>query len=80
MTTPQTERNLLSLLAKIDMSWNTALDVSDLAETDENRQELIWAICDRYEENGTVTEQDVLKILLTIIGSLKTSTENTLEQ
>ena len=74
------ESDLLRLLKCLDIDRDTAVEISILAETDENRQELIWAICDRYEEKGTVTKQDVLKLLLIITGCLKTSTENTSKQ
>ena len=67
--------NLMCLLKSLNIDKETAVSIAIMAKTDENRQELIWAICDRYEEKGTVTEQDVLKLLLIINGRLKTSTE-----
>ena len=66
-----TEQNLLKLLASLQIERDTIHCITELAETDENRQEMIWAICDRYEEKGIVTEQDVQKIGLMLTGTLK---------
>ena len=73
----QTEHLLLKTLKSLDIDRETAVNISILARTDEKCERLMQAMYERYKEKGTVTDQDILKMLLIINGRLKTSTENT---
>ena len=65
--------DLIDFLKSIGLSKNDTLMVDDLAGTDEIRLKLLQMMADRYIERGKVTEEEVDKMLLILIGSKKNS-------
>ena len=68
----KTESNLIRLLKSCGLDKETTVAVSILCKTDENREKMIQAIIDRYDQKGEVTEQDIQKIGLYLTGQRKT--------
>ena len=62
---------LIGILKDLGLDRDTTVAISILCKTDENRQLMIEAIMDRYEEKGEVTEEDIQKIGLILTGTLK---------
>ncbi len=67
------ESNLIRLLKACGLDRETTVAIVALARTDENRATLIDWIIERHDQKGEVTEQDVGKMLLLLIGDRKTS-------
>ena len=67
----KTESNLIRLLKSCGLDKETTVAVSILCKTDENREKMIQAIIDRYDQKGEVTEQDIQKIGVMLTGQKK---------
>ena len=55
---------------------DTTMGIMTLAGTDENREKLGRAIVAHYDETGAVTEEEILKLLLMIVGKRKQKDTN----
>ena len=64
-------RDLIRILKHCGLDKNTTIAITILCKTDENRLRLMEAIATRYEQKGTVTEEDIQKMLLMITGQRK---------
>lgn len=65
--------DLIDFLKSIGLDKGATLAIDDLAETDENRLKLMRMMADRYTEKGEVTEDDIGKMLLLLVGERKSS-------
>ncbi len=73
----ETQKDLIMLLKSCGLNEDTTVSVVGLCKTDENRDKLIEAIIDRYDQKGNVTEQDILKMVVMLVGQLKSATNQT---
>ena len=65
------QSDLIGMLKSMGINKESTLAIMSLTETDENRLRLLQAIAQLYKEKGEVTEQDILKMILMLIGSRK---------
>ena len=72
----QTQKDLIKLLKACGLDREAVVGIVALAKTDEKRDQLIQAIIDHYDETGAVTEEDILKLLLVIVGKRKQKDTN----
>ena len=63
--------NLIGLLKACGLDEESTVATVALAKTDENRQTLIDWIIERYDQKGKVTDEDVGKMLLVLVGKKK---------
>ena len=68
--------DLIDFLKSIGLGKSAALAVVNLAKTDENRLKLMRMMAERYTEKGKVTEDDIGKMLLLLVGERKSSVQN----
>ena len=63
----ETTEDLLMLLKSFELSTDTAMGImSYLGDSEENQKAMINSIIARYEEKGTVTEEELLKMTIMI--------------
>ena len=67
----EAENNLIRLLKSCGLSKEATVGIVVLAGTAENRERLIQAIIARHDKYGTVTEEEILKMLLILVGKRK---------
>ena len=72
----QIESNLIRLLKACGQDEDSTVATTILAKTDENRQKMIDMIIARYDQKGTVTDEDIGKMLLLLVGERKSSVQN----
>lgn len=72
----EVQRKLIYLLKDLGINREATIDILTLAATDENREKLGRAIVARYDETGVVTEEEILKLLLMIVGKRKQKDTN----
>ena len=65
------QSNLIGLLKACGLDKETTVAEVALLGTDENRQKMIDAIIQRYEQKGTVTDQDIAKMGMMLTCELK---------
>ncbi len=65
------ESDLIMLLKSFGIDKESTVATVTLAKTDENRQKMIDWIIERYDQKGKVTDEDVGKMLLFLIGERK---------
>ena len=68
----QIQSDLIMLLKSFGLDKETTTSIVVLCRTDENCQKMIDEIIYRYDQKGTVTEQDIQKIGLYLTGTRKT--------
>ena len=69
----QVQHDLIRLLKSMEIDMETTVSIVALCRTDENRRKMIQEIIYRYDQKGTVTEQDIQKIGLYLTGTRKTN-------
>jgi hypothetical protein len=67
----EVQKNLIGLLKAFGLDKETTVAELALLKTDENRQKMIDAIIQRYEQKGTVTDQDIAKMGMMLTCELK---------
>ena len=74
MLTP-TEEILVADMKYLKISTDIIMATLDSLETEEQQQIMINSIKRRYNEKGTVTEEEILKMLIMIIHPKKNTQE-----
>ncbi len=74
MLTP-TEEILVADMKYLKIPTDTIIAVLDMLKTEEQQQIMINSIKRRYNEKGTVTEEEILKMLIMIRHPKKNSQE-----
>lgn len=74
MLTP-TEKILVADMKYLKISTDTIIAVLDMLKTEEQQQIMINSIKRRYNEKGTVTEEEILKMLIMIRHPKKNTQE-----
>ena len=67
----EVQESLIYLLKDLGFDKDSTVGIVTLARTDENREKLGQAIVARYDKYGTVTEEEILKMLLILVGKKK---------
>lgn len=68
--------DLIGMLKSLGIDEESTVATVQLAKTDENRLKLMQMMAKRYQEKGKVTDEDVGKMLLFLIGERKQSATN----
>lgn len=65
--------DLIGMLKSLGVDREQTVMTVALCGTDENRLTLMKMMAQRYQEKGTVTEEDIGKMLLYLVGERKSS-------
>ena len=71
----QIEEILVADMKYLKISTDTIIAVLDMLKTEEQQQTMINSIKRRYNEKGTVTEEEILKMLIMIRHPKKNTQE-----
>ena len=69
------QSDLIGMLKSMGLDRETTVNIMVLMETDELREKLMREIALRYEKKGEVAEQDILKFVMILTGSRKSSVD-----
>ena len=68
--------DLIGMLKSMGIDEESTVATVQLAKTDENRLKLMQMMADRYIQKGKVTDEDIGKMPLFLVGERKSSAPN----